>query len=288
MEHQPPYDYQPIGDRAFELPDGQRVALWVIPNIEHMRFDRPDVGTAKAGGDYVPDVHNFAWREYGLRVGIWRLMEVLDRHDVPATVALNAEVIDHEPAIIEAALARGWAFMGHGLTNSIRLSDLDRDEERELIEATRDRIEARTGSAPAGWLSPGLVETYHTVDLLASAGYSYVCDWCNDDQPYTMSAPSGDLLSVPYTTELNDIPWFLGYGLDAPAFETAIRDQFDVLYKVGAREGNAKVMAIALHPFITGHAYRVKYLDRALEYITGHDGVWVTTGDEIARHAAGA
>jgi allantoinase len=174
--------------------------------------------------------------------------------------------------------------MGHGTTNAQPHVNLDEAEEMALIQETRDRIEEFTSEQVTGWLGPELAETFNTPDLLSKAGFDYVGDWCNDDQPYEMYTEEGTFLSVPYSIEINDIPMFLTYGMTGPDFEQAIRDQFDVLYNEGKTDGNAKVMAIALHPFLTGLPFRSKYLDNALEYITGHDNVWVTTGGEIAGH----
>lgn len=286
MRDQSRFEYSPVHERAFDLPDGNNVAVWVIPNVEHYKIDRPSTAIYPPATENTPDVLNYGWRDYGPRAGIWRLMDVLDDHDVRATVALNAEVCDHQPEIVEAGMERDWAFMGHGTTNAQLHVDLDEDEERGLIRATRDRIEDFTGERPRGWLGPALAETFATPDLLAEEGFDYVCDWCNDDQPYPMHVRDGTLVSMPYSIEINDIPMFLSYGMTGPDFERAIKDQFDVLYEEGARSGNAKVMAISVHPFLTGVPYRSKYFDSALEYITDHDDVWLATGDEIADHYA--
>jgi peptidoglycan/xylan/chitin deacetylase (PgdA/CDA1 family) len=284
MKNQSRFDYEPNPERDFDLPNGENVALWVIPNIEHYKIDVPSTAIYPPGMEYTPDVLNYGWRDYGPRAGIWRMMDVLDKHDVRATVALNAEVCDHQPEIVEAGMERDWEFMGHGTTNAQPHVDLEEDEERKLIEATRDHIEEFTGERPRGWLGPELAETFKTPDLLAEAGFDYLCDWCNDDQPYPMHVEEGDLITVPYSIEINDIPMFLTYGMTGPQFEEAIKSQFDVLHEEGKAPGNAKVMAIALHPFLTGLPFRSKHLDNALEYITGHDDVWVTTGGEIADH----
>lgn len=275
-------DYSPITDRDFDLPGGENVAVWVIPNVEHFRFDSSRGGIAPPRG--TPDTMNFGWKDYGLRVGIWRLVDVLDRHSVPATYALNSDVCTYEPEIVEAAVERDWAIMGHGTTNSETLSDLSEDEERDVIRTTRDRIFDLTGEKPAGWLGPALQETYNTPDILAEEGFTYVCDWCNDDQPYPMNVRDGDLISVPYSVEINDYQLILKFGLTGPDYERLVKDQFDVLYREGREPGNAKVMAISLHTFIFGQAFRSKYLERVLEYISNHRDVWLTTGDEIATY----
>lgn len=281
MPRRPPYEYEPIRDRPFDLPGGENVAVWVVPNIEHYRYDVP---YPSDDSSYAPDVSKFSWREYGTRTGVWRLMDVLDRHDVRATVALNAHVCEHEPEIVEAGMARDWEFMGHGTTNSRRLAGLDETEERALVRETRDTIADFTGEPPAGWLSPGRTETFNTPGLLAEAGFSYLCDFVNDDQPYAMDVGEPPLVSMPYSTEINDIGLFTGYACSGPEFQQVLEDQFDVLHAEGAAPGSARVMAISLHPYLTGIPHRSRYLDRALEYITSHDDVWLATGGEIAAH----
>ncbi len=272
------YPFWPLPERPrLEWPHGARVAFWVIPNIEHFRFDGrfQDVPNPP-----LPDVSSYAQRDYGNRVGVWRLMDLLDKYGLRATVALNADVCRFEPQIVRAGMARNWEWMGHGITNSQRLTGLDPAQERETVRATVETITAFTGQAPKGWLGPGLGETYETPDVLAEHGIEYVCDWCADDQPFPLRVRQGRLISVPYTLELNDLPAFLRRNCTPEQFYRFICDQFDVLYEEGARSG--RVMALALHPFVTGQPYRLKWLDRALEYITRHKQVWLTTGGEIA------
>lgn len=278
----PPYEYSPITEREFDLPDDNNVALWVVPNVEH--FDFEDPRDLHPYAEEPPDVNDYSWREYGTRVGIWRIMEILDRHDVRATVALNSDVCEHEPEIVEAGRKRGWEFMGHGETNSRPLNGMGEDEERAVIRNARRRIEEATGAAPRGWLGPARAETFDTPRLLVEEGFEYVGDFVNDDQPYRMETESGTLYSIPYSTEINDIGLLTSYNMSGPEFEECITDQFDVLYEEGKEPGNGKVMAISLHPYLTGLPYRSKYLDTALEYITDHPDVWLATGSEIIDH----
>jgi len=177
-------------------------------------------------------------------------------------------------------LKRGWELMGHGNTNSRGVVGLSEDAEREVIESTIREIREFTGQTPQGWLGPGLGETYNTPDLLAEAGIRYVCDWIFDDQPVPMKVRRGSLLAMPYTVELNDIPLFVGQNRTGQQYFEVIRDQFDGLYRDGATTG--RVMAISLHPFLTGVPHRAKYLEKALEHIRGHSGVWWARGGEIA------
>jgi allantoinase len=275
------FDYSAIVDRKpLRWPEGARVAVWVIPNIEHFLFDGAGVTASGAASNLKPDVMNFSWRDYGLRVGIWRLMEIMERHGVRGTVALNSDVAEKYPRVIEAGNALKWEWMGHGTTNSILFNAQGEDEERALVKKSVETIAKAVGRRPKGWLSPGLTETVSTLDLLAECGIEYVGNWVNDDQPYPMRVKSGTMLSLPYTLELNDIPNFLARNRTGEEFAKQICDQFDVLYEEGAKTG--RVMAIALHPFLIGHPHRAKHFETALAHIVRHKDVWLATGGEIA------
>lgn len=276
------FDYSAIVDRPpLRWPDGARVAVWVIPNIEHFLFDRPSTSIAPKSTSLVPDILNYSWRDYGVRVGIWRMMEIMERHGVKGTVALNSDVCHRYPRIIHAGNELGWEWMGHGNNNSTLINAQSEDEERALIRSVTDRIAKATGQRPRGWLSPALSETHRTPDLLAELGYEYVCNWVNDEQPYPMRVRQGSLISIPYSIEINDIPAFIEQKQSAEAFGRMIRDQFDVLYEDGAKTG--RVMAICLHPFLIGHPHRSKYFAEALAHIAARKEVWLTTGGEIVR-----
>ncbi len=269
-----------IARKRLVWPQEARVAVWVIPNIEWF-----DIGlaTMSAGSksEFLPDVRNYAQRDYGNRIGVWRLMDVLDAYQIRATVALNAEVCDHHPEIISEAQKRQWEFMGHGLSNSSPVGNLPEEREREIIRATIRKITAATGKKPEGWLGSGLIETFHTPDILAEQGITYLADWCCDDQPFEFRVKKGRLFSIPYSLAINDLPAFLNFHYTAPQFFEMIRDQFDILYRDGEKQG--RVMAIALHPFLIGQPYRIGALEKALEHIRGHEKVWFATGSEIIR-----
>lgn len=284
MRDQARYDYTPVTEREYDLPNDANVAVWIAPNVEYFKIDVPSTAIYPDAAEFQPDVLNHGWRDYGARVGIWRLLDVLDAHDVTPTVSLNAEVCDHQPAVVEGLVEAGAEFMCHGQSNSQLHVGMEYEEERALIEAARDRIAEATGTEPRGWLAPALAESYNTPDILAELGFDYICDWCNDDQPYEFDVADGDLLSVPYSLELNDFEAFLEFGYTPAQFGQIIKDEFDVLYEEGQEPGNGKVLCLALHPFISGQPFRRKYLDDVLEYITGHDDVWLTTGGEIADH----
>ena len=275
------FNYSPIVDRKkLRFPNGARVAVWLVPNIEHFHFDKPATSATPVTMQFKPDVLNYAWRDYGVRVGIWRMMEVMDRHGFKGTVALNSDVCGEYPRIIKAGNELGWEWMAHGRTNSEMFSHQTADEERAIIKIAVDTIRKGTGKRPRGWLSPALTETYNTPDILAENGIRYLCDWCNDEQPFPMKVKKGRLISVPYSVEVNDIPAFIDRGMTGEQFYQLIVDQFDVLYEDGASTG--RVMAICLHPFLTGHPFRAKYLDKALKYIAGRNEVWITRGGDIA------
>jgi allantoinase len=261
------FPYQAIVDRPrVTWPSGARVAVWVIPNIEHFHIEI---------GNQAPDIRNHSRRDYGNRVGVWRIIEVLAKHGVRGTVALNAEVGRFYPRIMEEVTKLQWELMGHGLTNSVLLTGLPKDKEAGVIAEAREII-GQWGQTMRGWLGPGLGETWHTLDLLREHGVEYVCDWVNDDLPYRMN---NGLYSIPYSIELNDMPLFNMPSIDIGEFERRIRETFDVLYEEGARNG--RVMAIALHPFLIGVPHRIRTLDRALSYIASHGSVWFATGSEI-------
>jgi allantoinase len=274
------YDYSPIIDRPpLRWPNGARVAVWVIPNIEHFLFDRPATRVSGAAVAPNPDVMNYSWRDYGVRVGIWRLMEIMQRYGVRGTVALNSDVCREYPRIIEEGNKLGWEWMGHGVTNSIRLGQQSEAEEQALVRECVSTITKGVGKAPRGWLSPGLSESVHTLDILAANGIEYVGNWVNDDQPYPMRVKKGSMVSMPYSSEINDIPALLSLHQSPERFGQMICDQFDVLYEDGAKTG--RVMSICLHPFLTGHPHRSKYLAKALAHITSRQEVWLATGCEI-------
>ena len=274
------FEYSAIIDRKpLKWPNGARVAVWVIPNIEHFLFDRPSTSITAVTTRLVPDVLNYSWRDYGVRVGIWRLMEVMQRYGVKGTVALNSDVCSKYPRIIEEGKKLGWEWMGHGNNNSTLINQQSESEERALIQSVVKTIKDSTGRQPRGWLSPALSESHRTLDILAENGIEYVGNWVNDEQPYPMRVKTGSMISIPYSIELNDIPAFLDMHQTAEAFSQMIKDQFDALYEDGAKSG--RVMAICLHPFLIGHPYRSKHFGDALKHITSRQDAWVTTGAEI-------
>jgi allantoinase len=272
--------FVPITERPkLNWPNGARLAVWVVPNIEYWYEDSFVGGTIVGPPKELPDIANYTWRDYGLRVGIWRMMDVLAGLDIPATVALNSLVCDYYPQVVAAGVKLGWEFMGHGRTNSERLSGLNEADERAYIREVLDRIAKATGTSVRGWLGQGLSETVRTPDILAEFGADYVADWVNDEQPAPLKTTSRDLIALPYSSEVNDIPIVLGRGQSGPELEHIIRTQFDVLYRESAQ--TAKVMCIALHPYLTGVPFRSHHLEAALRYMREKPDVWFATGSAI-------
>ncbi len=275
MEHGR-FAYSAIADRPRRRwPNGARLALWVIPNIEYLRFDQ--LLRSSSPRAVAPDMITYSSYDYGNRVGIWRIMALLDRFNIRATVALSGDVCDVYPDIIREGSRRRWEWMGHGVTISRGLSGLAEPEERSLIAQTLAKIEAATGVRPRGWLGPALAENARTPDLLKEAGIDYVADWVNDDQPYALQTTHGEVHSVPYSTAINDMAAFPAHS--PVEFLRMIKDQFDTLH--GEAAETAKVMAISLHPGKIGVPHRIRYLAEALAYIDGHESIWWATGSEI-------
>lgn len=274
------YDYLPITRRQdFDWPGGKRLAVYLAVNHEHFAFGEGP-GAELAPGGPQPDVLNYAWRDYGNRVGAWRLLELLDALDLPATVLVNSAMYDYAPEMIAAHRARGDEVAGHGRTNSERQSTLDEASERALIKEATDILTRAEGKAPKGWLSPWIAESPRTPDLLAEAGYAYTLNWCMDDQPVRMRTASGPLLSIPYPQEVNDIPAIIARKDDASTFADMIIDNFDEMLEQS--QGQPLVMGIALHPYIVGQPFRLRHLRRALTHIADYrDRIWITRAGDI-------
>lgn len=276
----PRAEYSPIIERKpLKLPGNARMAVWVIINVEEWDINEKMarmVLPAPQGVTVIPDIVNYSWFDYGLRVGFWRLKEVLDKHQVRASISLNASVCNSYPIIVDKSLESGWEIIGHSFTQ--RALPLEKDE-RETIRRTIQVIKETTGKAPRGWMGPGLAETFDTPDILAEEGIEYVCDWVNDDQPYPMKVKKGTLISIPYTMEINDSPIYLIQNHRSPEIFERSRDQFDTLYQESA--SHTRIMAIAVHPYIMGVPHRIQYFDKIFQYIKAYDDILFMTGSEI-------
>ena len=276
-------DYSPIIERPpIRWPNSARVALWIAPNIEHYEY-LPEFDGVRTPWPRVPipDVQQYSYRDYGNRVGFWRMTEVLDKHNIRCCVSLNLAVLEHYPEIAEAMIERDYDFMSHGIYNTRYLNALSEEEEREFYRDNIETLRRHTGKPLKGMLGPAVSGTDRTPDLMAEAGLIYHTDWVHDDQPVPIRVKSGKLVSVPYSFELNDVPVFRS-NFEGDYFAQICKAQFDQLYEEGAESG--RVMCIALHPYLIGQPHRVKYLDEILGYIMSHEGVWQTTADEIAEH----
>ncbi|MFL2546088.1 MAG: polysaccharide deacetylase family protein [Candidatus Rariloculaceae bacterium] len=273
-------EYSAIVDRPpLPLPGGARIAVWTIVNVEHWVIDHPMPRTVlppPRGKNMLPDLANWAWHEYGMRVGFWRLLGAIKAAGLRATLATNGAVCTTYPRVIEAAMEEDWEIMGHGFFQGPMHA---LDDQRKAIRDTVEAIRTATGEPPRGWESPGLTETFETADLLVEEGIEYVADWVLDDQPLRIATSAGPLISVPYTVELNDIPISALQQHRSDEILTRGIDHFDRLYQEGAE--HTRVMAISLHPFLTGAPHRIKYLEQLYEYIGSKPDVCMMTGEEI-------
>jgi peptidoglycan/xylan/chitin deacetylase (PgdA/CDA1 family) len=272
--------FQAIVDRPlWHLPDGNNLLVWVIVNVEHwsMANNMPrTVLSPPMGQPLLPDVPNWSWHEYGMRVGFWRIYDALVQRNIVPTLATNGIVCETYPRVVESTLKHGWEMMGHSYIQGPmhKLSD-----QMESIEKTLYTIKNFTGQAPIGWESPGLTENETTIDCLSKAGIQYVADWPLDDQPTWIDASPKPVLSVPYTVETNDIPMMLLQHSHASEMLIRGKEQFDRLLKES--ETIPRVMAISVHPYITGAPHRISYFEQLLDYIQTKKGVSIRTGEQI-------
>jgi len=272
--------FSAIVDRPpLKLPGGARLAVWTIVNLEFWDISRPmarQVLPAPTGQVLLPDVPNWAWHEYGMRVGVWRFFELFRRLGIAPTLSINARVCEAYERVARAAREAGWEFMGHAWEQM----PIHRvDDQKAMIERSLAVIERFTGEKAVGWLGPGLTQTEDTPELLAAAGIKYIGDWVYDDEPTEIQTANGPLVTLPYTVELNDIPMMLVQHHESAYFTTRCIDSFDRLYREGA--DRAKVMAIAIHPYISGQPHRIKYLEAVYDHIARHAGIIHWQGREI-------
>jgi len=272
--------YSAIVDRPpLKLPDGARMVVWTIVNVEDWSIERAMPRTVlppPMGQPLLPDLPNWAWHEYGNRVGFWRLYDCMQKFGITPTLALNGIVCRSHPRIAQAAKDAGWEFMAHGYVQGPMHKV---DDQRAAIRDTIAAIRAFTGKSPRGWESPGLTETSETIDFLAAEGIEYVADWVLDDQPCTIQTAHGPMVSVPYTVEMNDIAMMVLQNHPSEEWLRRGIDQFDRLYAEG--EKSARVMAISIHPYITGVPHRIGYLEKLYEYIRQRPGVLLWKGEQI-------
>lgn len=277
------YDYSGIRARpVYDWPGGKRLAVYIGLNLEHFAFGE-GLG-AELAPSHQPDVLNYAWRDYGNRVGAWRLFDLFDALRFPASVLLNTSLYDHAAELVAAVRSRGDEIVAHGRTNAERQGTLDEPAERALIAEASDRIRGAEGRPPQGWLGPWISESAMTPDLLAEAGYRYLLDWAMDDQPVFLRVRNGGrILAVPYPQELNDIPAIVVRKVGGSEFADMIVDTFDEMLEQSTHA--PLVMGIAMHAYLVGHPHRLRPLRRALAHIAAaREQIWVTTAGGIAEH----
>lgn len=278
------YDHRPLFDRPeLELPGGARVAVWVASNHEFYEYNPPFGGTRRPWVRPQPDVLGYSHRDYGNRVGIWRVIDLLESLNIRGSISLNVALTDHHPQTTERCLELGWEFFSHGIYNTRYLFGLTEAEERRVIEDAIETIERRTGRRPYGWLSPALSNNDRTLDLIAEYGFLYTCDLFSDDQPFPVKTDRGNLISIPYSIELNDVIVYAQYQQSPAYYGRMIRRAFDWLVAEAERHDTSYVMCIPLHPYLVGQPHRLEHFADALRYVSQHPAAWLATGEQIAR-----
>ena len=279
------YDYNPIKGRpVYDWPNGKRLAVYVALNVEVFPFGEgmgPDLNMRQPE----PDIPNYTWRDWGNRVGIWRLLDLFDEFAMPLTVNLNTAIYDACPQIALALRERGAEIIGHGRTNAERQAEMDEATERAMIGEVTARIGQEEGTAPSGWMGPWVNETEVTPDLLKEAGYRYVMDWAMDEQPVWLKTRAGPLLSIPYARPTNDITALHGAKVAPALWGDMLIDQFDEMLRQSEHE--PLVFNLSLHPYLVGHAFRLTHLRRAVMHIAARrDKVWLAQTRDIAQHVS--
>ena len=278
------YDWSNLFRRkAVHWPGGARVALWVVPTLEWFPLDMSNKPFRPPGGleRPYPDYRYYTHRDYGNRVGIFRIMKVLDKLGIKASVAMNSAVAERYPFLLQEVVRRDWEVIAHGVhMGLLHYGGMDREAETEQVRQAVSTLRRLSGQPVTGWMSPAKSESADTLDLVAAEGIEYVCDWANDDMPYAMRPAKGTLYSMPHAHEMEDWMILMQYHHSEVSFGQQIRDGFDCLYRESEKHGG-RIMAITLHPWVIGHPYRIKHLEKALAYIAGHKGVWAATGAEI-------
>jgi peptidoglycan/xylan/chitin deacetylase (PgdA/CDA1 family) len=285
----PYYDWSPISTRpVLRWPDEAQIAFGVVISLEHLDW-YPKAGTIVPPSiqgfrpDAYPrilDLHNISQQEYGNRVGVFRIMDVLERHGVRPTVAMDAAVAERSPFLVEYLLRRGAEFIGHGLSSEQLITEkMSEADERAIISGSLDAIEMASGQRPRGWVGAEYGESTRTVALLAEYGVDYVLDWPTDEQPHMMKVPTGRMVNMPVMIELDDILQHVGRVIPVDRFARMITEQFDRLYLDGATTG--RLFLLNVHPWVMGHPFRIKYFEEAIAHIMAEPHVWAATGAEI-------
>ena len=275
------FEYSAITQRPrWELPDGARIVVFPMVSVEEWDIGKPvarEYLPPPAGVVTVPNIPNWAWHEYGMRVGIWRLMEALGSRGLKASAAINARVcLGAGEPVARAMLNAGWEFVGHSYAQAALHTV---ENQQQVIQDSFKVLSDYTGRAPKGWLGPGLHETLETLDYLSEAGFRYVCDWPMDEHPVRMKTRGGSIVAMPYNMEVSDLPMMVVHQHESPAWLQRAKDQFDRLYLEGGKQPRA--LSMSVHPYITGQPHRIRYFEEAIDYMLGHEGVWFTTAEQI-------
>ncbi|MEM6627380.1 MAG: polysaccharide deacetylase family protein [Pseudomonadota bacterium] len=278
------YDYWPYEGRPkIEWPGGKKLAFWVAPNIEFYEYDPPINPQRQPWPRPNPDVVGYSQRDYGNRIGHWRLMELLDKYGVRGSVSLNVALCDHHPEIIEACVERGWEFFSHGIYNTRYSYGMDDAQERAVLKDSIETVERASGQRIRGYLAPALTHTERTLDLIAEHDFWYTCDLFQDDQPQPIKTKSGKLVSMPYSLEVNDVITYGALRMTPDRYTDVLKRHFDQLLSEGEQSGT--IMCIPLHAYLVGQPHRMRPFEEALKHIASHsDDVWFATGSEIAAH----
>ena len=279
------YDYSSLPNRAqYEWPNGTKLAVYVAMNIEAFSYGEGK-GAAIAPPEQAMSHSIYSWRDYGNRIGFWRLMDKFDDLQIPVQHQLNTAIYDECPDIPARIRSRNDEFLGHGYTNSEEQGGLSEQKEKHLIAECTATITKHEGKAPTGWMSPWLSNSETTMDLLQEAGYRYVMDWTMDDQPIWIKTRGGKILSMPYPVEANDNRGIVWYRYTSSEFTDMLIDNFDEMLEQTQRDGHPLVCPISLHPFVVGRPYRIRQLRRALEHILKYkDRIWLTRPVDICQH----
>ena len=276
------YDYRPLPERKdYSWPGGKRLAFTITTNIEWFAFGA-GLGNdpAKAGE---PQTHrNYSWRDYGNRIGIWRLFDLLDQLELPAGHCTNSLIYEYAPQITDAIRRRGDEVIAHGRTNAENLRGMWQPDEEYILREVTETIARHEGRAPAGWFGAGAYETSNTPDLLKGLGYRYLMDWPMDDQPVWLHTRSGRILSVPYPIETDDAQAIIHRKWSAKEFAATLVDQFEEMLAQSAR--HPLVMNVSLHPYVFGQPFRLLRLRKALAHCALRDDIWYCRPGEIADH----
>ena len=277
--------YQAITDRPpMQWPGGAGVAVWVVPNVEHYEYLPPPGAVDPYPRMPHPDVRKFAYHDYGNRVGFWRMLEVLDRYEIPATASLNTAVLDHYPQIADAMMSRDWDFMCHGLYNTRYLTGMTRQQEHDFVGVCNTVLRRHTGRTYGGMLGPNITGNPWTPEVMAEHGMIYHADWVHDELPSPLRVEGhADLVALPYSYELNDAPLLMRSSIEGPDYVRRCITQFDQLVRDAQGSGCGRMMALPLHPFVIGQPHRISALDQVLAHVRA-GGAWIATASDIVGH----